>query len=211
MEPEEGPGQSPRAGSGWAGGRAGCRRDGQPGLHTAWACSCPSSPMPPALGCGVWRGGGWGGQPCLGRLGAIPFPADSDCAVERRWGRAGPVPRAKVGCLGVGKGGRACPQEKARQLSWHLRPGQPVQPPVRQKHSTRLHPRTCWPRLLPLPGMPFPFHSSCSTRLKHHLLCEALPDLHCGICLHAASRALPSGYHSQCSPCPAVTICSLAE
>lgn len=93
MEPEEGPGQSPRAGSGWAGGRAGCRRDGQPGLHTAWACSCPSSPMPPALGCGVWRGGSraWAGlelSPSLrtqtvlwngGGGGLAQFP-------EPRWG-----------------------------------------------------------------------------------------------------------------------------
>ena len=132
------------------------------------ACTQPGpAPALPPRRPQPWAAGFGRGQPCLGRLGAIPFPAGSDCAVERRWGRAGPVPRAKVGCLRVGKGGRACPQEKARQLSCHLRPGQPVQPPVCQKHGTRLHPRTRWPRLLPLPGMPFPFHSSC-------LLCSSI-------------------------------------
>ena len=91
--------------------------------------SRPTSARPPCSSavCGVGRRG----QLCLaGRLGAVSCPADSDCAVEWRQ-RVGEVPRAKVGCPREAReeGHACCLQERAGQLSWHLCPGQPVQPP----------------------------------------------------------------------------------
>ena len=143
-----------------------------------------------------------------GRLGAVSCPADSDCAVEWRQ-RVGEVPRAKVGCLREAReeGHVHCPQERARQLSWHLRPGQPVEPPCISDTRGSEPPKNMLPNSSLCLECSSPSGSSYRTLLRHHLLCEALLDFHRGMRLCGAPRASPCGLHPQCLPFSVVTMC----
>lgn len=135
LEPEEGLGQSPQAGSGWRGeglvpGQAGglCLRvlAPQPGLgpQRPWCVSCP--PYPRCSGPRRARAG----------LGTVFFPA-----VSVLWnGGAGAdqVSKAKMGCWGrQGKEGKLTDhRRKPRWLCWPLGPGHPVPPPRCLRHRT---------------------------------------------------------------------------
>lgn len=170
--------------------------------------SRPTSARPPCSSavCGVGRRG----QLCLaGRLGAVSCPADSDCAVEWRQ-RVGEVPRAKVGCPREAReeGHACCLQERAGQLSWHLCPGQPVQPPCISDTWGSEPPKNMLANCSLCLECSSPSGSSYRTLLRHHL-CEALPDFHWEMRLCGPPRASPCGPHPQYLPCAVVTMCPL--